>query len=170
MTIQQVMIAQGITGGPPPSVDWAVPTYSTSDGNTETLTERLGWSFTVTGGDLSVTNLRVITGLTLSTSSIEDVRIHRNSDDALMAQASISVSALNTYFDDSITPVILVDGVTYTVSSRALGESRNLRRTNTRTFSSRVTVVTAGLFGSDDNRPTGVSGNTYQFVDFGYEP
>lgn len=163
MTVQQ-QILMADAASPGPSTSWAVPSYSLIDGNTVALISRLGWSFTVTGGDMLVSRLRVI--LADSLANPENVRIHRNSDNALMTQADITPSFQN-YVEAGISPITLADGAAYTISSRN-SATRSVRRNNTVTFSPRVTVISTGLFGSDDNRPTSVTSNTYLFCDFGF--
>jgi len=145
---------------PPPGAGFNVTQYLI-DGDTNNFTQRLGWSFTVGASNISVTKLRII-GVSATD---ELVRIHRNSDGVLMASALIT-SAANAWVEGAVSAATLLDGVSYTVSSEAAGNSRTLRRNNTVTISSAVTKL-GDVFGTGDDIPTSSTGNTYQFVDFG---
>lgn len=148
-----------------PSNFWAVQSYSTSDGDVAAgLTQRLGWSFSVSGGSLSCNALRVIIAVTGGGN--ENVRIHRNSDDVLIAEATI-VPVNNTWVSASVTPFTLVNGVSYTVSSRAATFSRSVRRNNTRTLMAGLSSI-QNVSGTTDARPASPTANTYQFCDFGF--
>lgn len=143
-----------------PTAGFNVTAYALN-GDTGSFDQRLGWSFTVGASNILVTKLRVIA----VAGNNELVRIHRNSDGVLMASATIA-SASNVWVEGAVSSVTLLAGVSYTVSSRFGGVARSLRRNNTVTIASAVTKV-GDVFGTDDNRPTSSTGNTYQFCDFG---
>jgi hypothetical protein len=97
----------------------------TSPGTLSFLDERLGYRFTVQSNNITCRSL----GIYMPGSSIvERVRIHRVDTGASVATADIT-SAANAWADVSITPVTLLAGVQYVISSRrTTGESRSLYR------------------------------------------
>lgn len=160
--LRRMMMAANSGGG----AFWAVPTYSTADGATVAgLAARVGWTFTVSGGSLLCNRLRVV--MVGAWSASEYVIIHRNSDNVVMASATIPLVSANTWADAAVTPFTLANGVAYTISTRAGGASRTARRNNTRTIMSGLSSV-SNVSGIDDSRPTTATGNTYQLCDFGY--
>lgn len=157
------MVQQAESSGGSPF--WGITTTTT--GTSVSASARLGWVFTVTGGNLLCNSLRV--RVRTSTSGNELVIVHRNSDDAVMASATINTNASDTWFAATVADFTLVDGETYTVSSRRGGTSRATGQNPTVTYNSALTGLSTGtVTSSDDNRPTGASGATWRICDFGY--
>lgn len=147
----------------PLPVFWNITPSGTWESNS--LSERLGYQFTVQGEDLSINSLGVFGAST----TIENVRIHRVFDGQLMAEANIT-PVVDSWVDASITPVTLALGQQYTISYRAGGSSRNTYRNPTSEVISQRVTLQDNVFSSDDNLPTSTSGNQYYNVRFGYQP
>lgn len=129
----------------------------TGNGAAVALAERLGFQFTVGAENIPVNQLGHFAS---GNGVVENIRIHRVSDGALIAEAD-STGVDVTWVDNVITPVVLVAGQQYTISYRASGATRNVWRNQTGvTVDPRITV-TQHVFGSTDDIPTSVSGNTY---------
>lgn len=143
---------------------WGITSYAL-DGSTSTGSARYGWVFTVTGGaDIACNKLRANTPVAGS----ERVIIHRNSDDAVMAQADITTPGSNAWAAASVTPFVLQNGVTYTISARRPdGLSRSHRIGNTVAFDSRLTSISGVSAPAGDARPTSADTNGRRFCDFG---
>jgi len=150
------------SGAPAPAF-WGITSWAT-DGSASTGSARYGWTFTVVGGDdLACSKLRANT----STSQTERVIIHRNSDNAIIAQADIVTPGANGWGDASVTPFVLVNGVAYTISTRATGGNRSFRINNTVTFDSRLGSISGVNATSGDSRPTNNDATFRRFCDFG---
>lgn len=158
----EVWAAGGGGGGLTGVTGWAAPGASYNAG-----TNRVGWRFTVGASDLTVSALRHFgNGADAATF---DVRIHRDSDNVLMANADVA-RANNAWGQTSITPVVLAAGVTYTVSARSVAGTATVYRNPTSpTYSIDITVTNTGVFGSGDTRPnTNSSANYAPAADFVY--
>ena len=140
------------------------------DGATVNLTNRVGFQFTVTGGDNSTVN-QLAFYHPIGNNETENVRIHRTSDGVLMAEADFICASAATYdqwLTETISDVVLVNGVRYVISHRAGGAPRALyRNPYYMTIYSRITSL-SHVFGSDDNQPTTASAQTYFAARFGY--
>jgi hypothetical protein len=132
-------------------------------GSTASLSQRLGYQFTVGSTAITCQSL----GLYLPSSSLaERVMIHRVDTAAVVASADIT-SAANAWVDVSITPVVLSAGVQYVISSRSTtGASRTVYRNATGlTFNSAINLISYKS-GTGDTLPTTTLTNTYAFARF----
>jgi hypothetical protein len=127
---------------------------------TFTSNSRFGFVFTVGTSDLTCIGL----GLFQTTAASENVRIHRVSDGALIAEANIATAT--NWNDVSISPVTLVASTQYVISARAGGDSRTVPRNyNCLLFTDAIGSI-AYRVGSDDNQPTTSNTNSYAFARF----
>lgn len=154
-------------GGPGGETKYGIASWS-SPGTGVLVAGRFGWVFTVGASDLSVDRLRHYGRG--ANAAVWRVMIHRNSDNAVIAQADIT-KAEDAWAEELITPATLTSGVTYTISGRAISGDAALYRNPTGiAYASEITLVDDGVFGgSDDNRPTSATGNAYvPPADFGF--
>jgi hypothetical protein len=128
---------------------------------------RLGFRFTVGESDLTVNTLRVYRPGSGSTT--ENVRIHRQSDGSLIAEADVPSEGTAGYVTSSITQVTLSSGADYVVSSRRVGgASRPVARDPTAlSFYSGITLV-GYVYGTSDAMPTSSTASKYASFDFGF--
>lgn len=135
------------------------------DGSTANTSNRVGYSFTVGGADLSVNSLRAI----IAIANIEDVSLHRNSDNALLAQANLVLEA-NVAKHAIVPEIILEAGQSYTISARDTGnQSRTVREGDTVTVHSGITID-GYVSEATSGRPTASTATEYNFCDFGWLP
>lgn len=161
--IPGIVAGYPVEGGGGATPFWAVASYAI-DGSVAAA-NRLGWVFTVTGGDLICNTLRVIspnTGVTLRPI------IHRNSDNVVIAQADILIGAANTWVESSVSEFTLLNGVAYTISDRRTDGSRAVRINNTLSMAGVVTGISTVSGSNNDSRPTSAYGHTYRGCDFGF--
>ena len=167
-----VMRGRGAAASGGSGAFFAVSSFSDADGSTISAGNRYGWVFTPTVNK-SCNTLR----LRYSSAGggvANRVIVHRNSDNVVVAQADIVMSASGVWTKASTAPFSLFAGVAYTISSCPIGGANQfLRRDNTVTVhpeiipASNVDSVSGGV---DNNRPTSiVSGRRYRHCDFGFE-
>ena len=154
-------VAASIAGGVA-SVSKVSHSWS-SAGESLSLTQRLGYRFTVGASDITCQALGVYMP---SSSIVERVRIHRVDTGALIATSDITSSA-NAWVDASITPVVLSASVQYVISSKSSsGATRNVYRSSSGLTFNEAIGSASYWFGSDDNQPTSSTGNSYAFARF----
>lgn len=135
------------------------------DGSLFSSNQRIGWSFTVQGESLTVNRLRLSLP---AASSPERVILHRNQDGAVLATAQIMTSAADAWVEAAVSPVILIPGDRYTISSASENLSlRNVRRANTVSMNPSLASIQS-VSGAGHDFPATTSGNLYRFCDFGY--
>jgi hypothetical protein len=130
----------------------------------------LGWQFTVGGSDLTCNVLRYYNED--PGSFTRRVKLHRVSDGATIAQRDFSGSfAQDAWIQVALSEFTLVAGTAYTISSRAFGGGSRLvaRNPSAAEYYSGFTK-TGNVFSNDDNLPTSVTSNVYDFIGFGYTP
>lgn len=121
---------------------------------TASLSNHVGWKFTVGSADIDVAALRYYH----PAGSTETVRLFRWSDGALLASAS--VTSAGGWGETEITPVTLSAGQAYVISTYT-GASRTVyRNPSTYKLDPAVTFDT-GVFGSDANMPSSSSAQAY---------
>lgn len=96
--------------------------HSASGWSSASLTQNLGWRFTVGANDITVTHLRLYS----FGSATETVTLYRQSDGAVLATAE--VTAEGGWGETEITPLVLSSGQDYVVSRYAAGASRAVAR------------------------------------------
>lgn len=136
-------------------------------GETVSLSERLGYSFTVGAADLLCNTLGYYGGNLVMD---ENVRIHRVSDGVLIAEGAIT-PVPEAWVDLTVPEFSLEAGVQYAISHRftgIVGTVRPIRRNHSGlVFYEGITLV-GYLFGSNDDLPTSGSANAYAAARFGY--
>ena len=138
-------------------------TWATAGAVFGPVNDRLGFQFTISE-DIEINYLSLFTQASIIN---ENIIIHRVSDGATIASATISGTA-DTWVPSAISPVTLLSSATYTCSTRASGSSRNVYRNPTGlTFDARITK-TANVFGGSDALPTSTTANVYVFCGFGW--
>lgn len=126
--------------------------------------ERLGYQFTVGGQSVDVNMFEYHA---FSIGEDENIRIHRVSDGALMAEATITPAKLREWDRVSIPQITLAANTDYTISHRASGASRNVTRNSTNiVYDTRITFVGA-RYGTTDGLPTTESSQEYVAARFG---
>jgi hypothetical protein len=145
-----------------PKVNPALPEFSHdfTGFSTSSFSQRLGFVFTVGSSDLTCIGL----GLFETTAASENVRIHRVSDGALIAEANIATTS--NWNDVSISPVTLVASTQYVISARAGGADRIVPRNYSGLVFTTAISGIAYRFGTDDNQPTSSTANSYVFARF----
>jgi hypothetical protein len=124
------------------------------------LSQRLGFTFTVGSSDLTCIGL----GLYQTTAASENVRIHRVSNGALIAEANIATAT--NWNDVAISPVTLLANTQYVISARAGGATRAVPwRLTGLVYTTAITGI-AYRFGTADTQPTSSTNNTYAFARF----
>lgn len=148
---------------PEPGAHTGVATWTAPGAGVNAGTNRFGWVFTVGATPITVSKLRHFKYD--ASAATWRVIIHRNSDNAVMAQADISFGAgeNDAWKEAVVSPVALAAGVTYTVSARVVSGTGFLYRNPVGVvYASAITVVDDGVFGSNnDNRPTSNSAQVY---------
>jgi len=126
---------------------------------------RLGFRFTVGESDLTVNTLRVYRPG--SGDLTENVRIHRQSDGSLIAEADVPSEETAGYVTSSITQVTLSSGADYVVSSRG-GSFRPFAVNPTAlSFYSGITLV-GYVYGTGDALPPSSTTTPVVSFDFGF--
>jgi hypothetical protein len=154
-TISVALVAGEADGGAIPEFSHDFTGFSTAS-----FSQRLGFVFTVGSSNLTCIGL----GLFQTTAASENVRIHRVSDGALIAEANIATTS--NWNDVSISPVTLVASTQYVISARAGGATRTVPRNHSGLVFTTAISGIAYRFGTDDNQPTGVPVNSYAFARF----
>lgn len=131
------------------------------------FSQRIGFSFQVGASDILVNTLGIIRP-PATIENTENIRIHRVSDGALIAGATL-LGAGNSWVDTKITPVTLVANETYVISHRETGGTLRAtwRNPTGLTFDPGITLVEY-LYGTDDNMPATVTTSAYIQPRFGY--
>lgn len=110
-------------GGDEPVVTAGGPAIHSDAGwSSASLTQNLGWRFTVGANNITITHLR----LYASGSATETVTVYQQSDGTPVASAS--VTATGGWGETEITPVVLSAATDYVVSRYAGGSSRSVNR------------------------------------------
>ena len=122
----------------------------TGAGGTTNNRYRFGFEFLVGSTDIGVNTLSFYA----YGAGTENVRIHRESDGALMAEANINGSA-GEWIDSTIAEVTLVATAKYVISYRQLDDSnRTIYKNQTGvTYDPQITK-TDDAFGNDNDMPT----------------
>lgn len=124
----------------------------TSPDSSFSLNTQGGWQFEVTGEDITVGALRLRT----PTNTTETVRLWRVSDQALLAEASISTVG-GLYSEQPINPVTLPVGTRYIVTQSSGGANRSkYRGGSTPSWHPNITYIDTH-FASDEGYPSGTS-------------
>lgn len=149
---------------------WGLATYL-FNGSQLSTSNRWGWRFSLSSNRVC-NRLRAIQhSLSVGTSTWR-VIIHRDSDNAVIAQADVVVSGRDVWCSAAVPEFVLLAGVNYTISARVLAGVTAWRYNNTVTYAPDVTPfsTTAGLggAGASDNRPSSVDGTLgFRHCDFG---
>lgn len=123
----------------------------------------MGYVFTVGANDLVVNKLEVYG---FSTGYTEKVRIHKNSNASLVAQASMATTA-DAWVSATISPVTLLAGEQYTISGWADGFGRNTYNDQTGvSFYEGITFDTY-VFSYGGGMPTGTTSTVIAYIRFG---
>ena len=140
--------------------------HSSTESSQISFNYRFGFRFTVGPSDLLVNRIGVWT----SSLYLSDLRMHQDSNEALIMSDTINVGGIFQWIDQMTTEFTLYSGVTYTFSERwSTGGTRGVHRNATGiSFYSGLTATGTYLYGSDNNRPTTVAGSTYTYFRFGY--
>jgi len=140
--------------------------HSFTGGTTVNLTDRLGYRFDVGGTALTCNQLSLYVP-SGTTGTTQNLRVHRVSDGALMAEANIQ-GITDTWVTANVPEFVLAASTNYTISHRNFGTGRTVRRNPTgQSFYSGITYNT-GVFGTTDNLPTSTSANDYLESRFGW--
>lgn len=157
------VVSQGGQGAPAEPVTPGGPAvYHDSGWSNVSLTQNLGWRFTVGAIPITVAALRLYNDdpgdLT------ETVRLYRVSDGAVLAQAQVTANA--GWGQTQVSPVTLAASQDYVIARYQAGASRTVHRdTSTHVLDPAITLVNY-VAGSSDAIPANTSPNNYLSVAF----
>jgi hypothetical protein len=136
----------------------------TSISSNYSTSANIGYTFTVGAEDLYVNRLSVYASSTVN--SFETVRIWRNSDNTIVAQATVS-RIVNTWSSTAITPVVLTSGASYTICYVTGTRSIYYNPSGVSVYSG--ITINANVFSFNGSiRPTEVDSVNHYAVRFGY--
>ena len=152
---------------PPGDQDYGVTDQSAGANHLADTDARFGMRFDVGATPLPVNKLRYYARV----AGTYRVRIHRDSDDALMATADIVVASgeVDTWREEDVTEATLAASTRYTVSARNTTPATVdvYRNPSSVTYNALITVDSYRT-GTGDGKPAGSVGATYWAADMGF--
>lgn len=126
------------------------------------LTQRFGWAMQVQSHDFKINQLGLYPPLGAA-SITQNIRIHRHSDEAVVAELNLNPGGLyDQWVWGSISETILEAGKEYTISFRYGGVGRAVYRDPTAIMlNTQINTTNRGVYNTSDARPTTNSSNNY---------
>lgn len=156
------VVSQALAAGvaPPAAQPGGPAVYNETGWSTISLSNQVGWRFTVGSANITVHSLRFYH----ASGATETVRLWRVIDGALLASAS--VTSTGGWGEEEITPVTLLAGAQYVVAARAGGSSRTVHHTPTNAAIDPAITYDTGVSDTGSALPATTTATQYMAASF----